>query len=153
MLQIVVEWYHDKTFEEEDILAKRGYIWILTVIDCFSKFAWAYHLKSKETILICEILCKLFFKEGIPLILQSDNAGEFVSNIIKYMRLINGSPYTPTTQGQFERFNKTLKCLLKKEVQIQMSMGNFSSIENWSEELLPKMTYIHRKHKSLSTRF
>ena len=56
---------------------------------------------------------------------------------------LNGSPYTPTTQGQVERFNKTLKCLFKKEVQIQMSMGNTSRIENWSEELLPGIMSIY----------
>ena len=145
-------------FEKEDILARKGFLWVLNVIDCFSKFAWAYPLKTKETKPICEILCKLFYKEGIPLIMQSDNGGEFVSNIIKDVmpkigiKLINGSPYTPTTQGQVERFNQTFKSLFKKKIQIELSIGNNSRVENWSEELLPEImsTYIHRKHRSLS---
>ena len=145
-------------FEKEDILARKGFFWVLTVIDCFSKFAWAYPLKTKETKPICEILCKLFLTEGIPLILQSDNGGEFVSNIIKHImpnlgiKLINGSPYTPTTQGQVERFNKTFKSRFKKEIQINLSADNTSRVENWSEELLPGIisTHIHGKHRSLS---
>ena len=42
------------------------------------------------------------------MILQSDNGGEFISNIIKFVmpklgiKLINGSPYSPTSQGQIE---------------------------------------------------
>ena len=107
-------------FDNEDILSRNGYKWVLTIIDCFSKFAWAYPLRSKESKPICDILCELFLKEGVPMLLQSDNGGEFVSNIIKIVmpkfdiKLINGSPYSPTTQGQVERFNKSLKHLLKK---------------------------------------
>ena len=62
-------------FDNKDILARKGYRWILTVIDCFSKFGWAYPLHSKETNPIYEILCELFYKEGVPKILQSDNGG------------------------------------------------------------------------------
>ena len=59
---------------------------------------------TKETKQIFEILCKQFPTEGIPQILQSDNGGELVSNLIKHMmpylgiKLIKGSPYTATTQ-------------------------------------------------------
>ena len=60
-------------FGEEDILSKNGYKWVLTVIDCFSKFAWAYPLRSKESKPICDILCELFLREGVPIVLQSDN--------------------------------------------------------------------------------
>lgn len=145
-------------FDDKDILSKKGYKWILTVIDCFSKFAWAFPLQSKETNPICAILCDLFHKEGVPMILQSDNGGEFVSRIIKFVmpklgiKLINGSPYSPTSQGQIERFNKTLKLLLKKEIQIEMSKSNTLIVENWSKEILPKIMdiYVHNKHRSLS---
>ena len=90
------------------------------------------------------------------MILQSDNGGEFISNIIKFVmpklgiKLINGSPYSPTSQGQIERFNKTLKNLLKKEIQIEMSKSNTIRVENWPWDLLPKVMdlYIHHKHRS-----
>ena len=72
---------------------------------------------TKETKQICEILSKLFSTEAIPQILQSDNGGEFVSNIIKHMmpylgiKFINVSPYTATTQGP-NNFIRIKKCLL-----------------------------------------
>ena len=50
-------------FDKVDILARNGFFWVLTIIDCFSKFAWAYPLKTKETKPICEILCKLFLTD------------------------------------------------------------------------------------------
>ena len=145
-------------FGEEDILSKNGYKWVLTVIDCFSKFAWAYPLRSKESKPICDILCELFLREGVPIVLQSDNGGEFVSNIIKIVmpkfgiKLVNGSPYSPTTQGQVERFNKSLKQLLRKEIQIESSNDNVAAVQKWSQEILPKVMdlYIHKQHRSLS---
>ena len=85
--------------DQEDILSRKGYKWVLTVIDCFSKYVWAYPLKSKETNRICELLSQLFSSEGNPKILQSDNGGEFVSTLIRNLmpklgiRLVNGSPY------------------------------------------------------------
>ena len=142
----------------EDILSRRGYKLALTVIDCFSKYAWAYPLKSKDTHRICELLLQLFLSEGIPKILQSDNGGEFVSNLIRNLmpklgiKLLNGSPYSPTTQGQIERFNKTFKNLLRKEIQIELSKKNFQMIEDWANVLIPRVVdfYLHKVHRSLS---
>ena len=67
------------------------------------------------------------------------------------IKLINGSPYSPTSQGQVERYNKTIKCLLKKEIQM-CQKSNIKIVENWSPKLLPRVidVYIHTKHRSLS---
>ena len=52
--------------DHEDILSRKGYKWALTVIEWFSKYVWAYPLKSKDTHRICELLLQLFLSEGIP---------------------------------------------------------------------------------------
>ena len=148
----------DLTQVHGESLSKRGYRWILTVIDCFSKYAWAFPLKTKESDNVCILLCELFLNEGVPAILQSDNGGEFVSTIIRNLmpklgiKLINGSPYTPTSQGQVERFNRTIKSLLQKEIQIEISKNNFIVVEDWANNLLPRIidTYRHTIHRSLS---
>ena len=139
-------------------LSKRGYRWVLTVLDCFSKYAWAFPLKTKETDRICMLLFELFSNEGVPKILQSDNGGEFISSIIKNImpklgiKLINGSPYTPTSQGQVERFNRTLKCLLRNEIQIEISNENLIVVENWANTLITRVigSYGHKIHRYLS---
>ena len=107
---------------------------------------------------ICEILSQIFSTEGIPKILQSDNGGEFVSTLIRNLmpklgiKLVNGSPYSPTTQGQIERFNRTFKYLLRKEIQIELSKNNIQGIENWGDILIKRVidSYIHKEHRSLS---
>ena len=138
------------------ILSRRGYRWVLTVIDCFSKYALAFPLKRKESNNICMMLLDLFSNEGIPAILQSDNGGEFVStiNLIPKLgiKLINGSPYSTTTQGQVERFNRTLKFLLRKEIQIEISNNNFTVVEDWANNLIERVidSYRHKLHRSLA---
>ena len=68
------------------------------------------------------------------------------------IKLLNGSPYSPTTQGQIERFNKTFKNLLRKEIQIELSKKNFQMIEDWANVLIPRVVdfYLHKVHRSLS---
>ena len=46
------------------------------------------------------------------------------------IKLVNGSPYSPTTHGQIERFNRTFKNILRKEIQVELSRNNFQLIED-----------------------
>jgi hypothetical protein len=69
----------DLTFLSED----NGYIGLLTVIDCCSKYLWAIPIRSKRTGPIALELFKLCSAEGYPMYLQSDNGKEFVSNVIE----------------------------------------------------------------------
>ena len=57
--------------------------WILHVQDHFSKFSWAYPLKSNEAEPIAEKLLNQFYTFGPPCILHSNNGKEFVARIIK----------------------------------------------------------------------
>jgi len=55
------------------------------------------------------------FLERRPLILQSDNGGEFRNEVVRsllaqyHIKQVFSKAYTPTTQGLVERFNQTLK--------------------------------------------
>lgn len=59
---------------------KGGYAWILTVIDVYSKYAWAFPLFKKLGIEVATNLEAHFYrKPGSPVILQSDNGKEFIN--------------------------------------------------------------------------
>ena len=92
-----------------------NYTFLLVVVDCFSKFLWAFPLKHKEAPEVLSKLRGLFMTEGIPTILQSDNGKEFVANesqeYYKKCGIVfrTGRAYKPSSQGQVERTNRTLK--------------------------------------------
>ena len=87
--------------------------YILVVIDCYSKYIWAFPLKSKHTKNIIECLQKIFRLFSPPKILQSENGKEFKNTEMEAfcdennVFLVHGRPSKPTTQGQVERSNGT----------------------------------------------
>jgi len=94
----------------------KGYVFILTVIDCFSKFAYCFPLKNKEGSSIAYCLQKIFYLEGrAPLVISHDQGNEFNNDRVSQLALTWGfenrssQPYKPQSNGQIERFNGTLK--------------------------------------------
>lgn len=100
-----------------------GYRYVLTVKCCFSKFCWLFPLKTKSASEVCAILKALFVKEGAPTIIQSDNGGEFIGEVVKQLckdfdvRILHGRPHHPQSQGQIENLNKQVKRLLARFLQ------------------------------------
>ncbi|KAG0437629.1 putative uncharacterized transposon-derived protein F54H12.3 [Dictyocoela muelleri] len=96
--------------------------WILTIIDVFSKFAFAYCLKYKSGNEVKACLEDLFYKMGPPKEIQCDNGKEFKNEMINRMcdqfriKMIHGRVRYPQSQGQVERFNQTLTRFLEKHI-------------------------------------
>jgi len=96
-----------------------GYKFILTIIDVYSRRAWAIKLKSKESKEVISAIKPILINEKVKL-LHTDNGSEFTSNEFKDMceslnvKQIFGTPYTPHSQGHIERFNRTLKSMIYK---------------------------------------
>ncbi|CAF4558114.1 unnamed protein product [Rotaria sp. Silwood2] len=97
------------------------YQWILHCRDHFSKFSWAFPMKTKEARFVAEHLVSLFYQFGPCKILQSDNGKEFTASVIKDLKIvwpglviINGRPRHPQSQGLVERGNATLCDVLGK---------------------------------------
>jgi hypothetical protein len=91
-----------------------GYKYILNVIDCFSKYAWAVPLKSKTTHEVLEALKKIIKDSGRkPEKIWSDAGGEFVSKEVKSWLKENNitlyHTYSENKSSIVERFNRTLK--------------------------------------------
>jgi transposase InsO family protein len=96
-----------------------NYGWILTVIDHFSKYAYAVALKNKSDSEVYQALTSILDHDQ-PDIIISDRGNEFTNHKIeKYLQdhgiehhLIEA--YSPQTNGLIERFNRTLKQKLFK---------------------------------------
>ncbi len=85
----------------------------MTVIDCFSKFAWVEPIKTKHAINTKEAFQKIIEKSGrIPLKLHIDGGNEFRGKCKEYLESLNIQMYITDSEKKaaiVERFNKTIK--------------------------------------------
>jgi len=54
----------------------------ISIIDCFSKYAWLLPITQKKMEKVLEVL-RPFLKEHTPKVLQSDNGGKFTNTCMK----------------------------------------------------------------------
>ena len=94
---------------------------ILVVTDYFSKWTEAFALPDHQALTVADTLVtEIFLRFGVPRILHSDQGPEFQSELIKEVcRLLEiqqtkTTPYRPQSDGQVERFNRTLIAMLSK---------------------------------------
>ena len=95
------------------------YVWILHLKDYFSKFSMLYALKSKKASEIAYYIGLFVRHLGVPEIFQCDNGREFKGALLVFLKkhnikLINGRPRTPRTQGLVEQANAVVKDKLRK---------------------------------------
>jgi hypothetical protein len=100
----------------------KGKMWILNVIDAFSKYAWSKALPDKEAPTVVKYLGEIldemkkkFGDKAQPRMIQSDNGSEFIAKEMKKfleqknIKQVFSLPGKPSTQGVVERFNGTLE--------------------------------------------
>lgn len=100
-----------------------GYKYIVLIIDSFSKYCISRPLRRKTSKAVSKTLFEeLFLRYGFPekLIVKADNGQENVSGyskslheLLKIERIFT-TPYSPSSNGQVEIYNKTLLSLLRK---------------------------------------
>lgn len=91
-----------------------AYVWICHMEDHFSKFHMLFAMTNKEAATVARHVHTWISILGISEILQSDNGSEFKGICLELMRrygikVINGRPRTPRTQGLIEQANGTVK--------------------------------------------
>ncbi len=96
----------------------RGYNYILTVIDCFSKAAYCQPVKAKTGPNIKRAFEEIF-KQAKPLNLRTDRGLEFENKVLKaYLKELNINHFTSKDErikcAIVERFNRTLKSRMFK---------------------------------------
>jgi len=93
--------------------------YVVSIIDCFSKYAWLLPITQKKAEKVLEVLGP-FLKEHTPKVLQSDNGGEFTNARMKelledlHIKHITSLPYKPSSNRQVERFNRTIKGMIQQ---------------------------------------
>jgi len=108
------QWQADLTFLNEFSNENKNYKYLLTIIDCFSKFAYAFPLKNKSPEGIIKVFKKIFSSGQKPAKLQTDKGKEFDN--IKFKKFLKSQNVILFTSKDkyikcsiVERFNRTLK--------------------------------------------
>jgi hypothetical protein len=146
----------------DDLQDHSGYVWILTVLDHFTKYLWAAAFKAKDAPEIAEYLLKVF-RDGVcfPERWHADNGGEFKNYHIDAVRELlaansecvsnmllpysHSMPRNPKCQGLVERGNRTVKTTIQK----QMTSDGFVIEEHDEWEWVP---YLDRVVRGLNRR-
>lgn len=134
---------------EVQLIARQneGYRYILTVIDIFSRYAWARPLKSKRGQDVAEAFRDIFDEGRIPTRIQSDQGKEFenrdVYRLFDEHNIELFSVKSAYKAALVERFNRTLKNKLWKYF-------TASATVRWLDILQDVVhSYNHSVHRSI----
>jgi hypothetical protein len=129
---------------------KKGNKYILTVIDEGTRYPEAFPLPSIEAERIAQSLVQLFSRVGVARVILSDQGSNFTSTLLKQLyemlgvKGITTSPYRPQSNGKCERYNGTLKKVLKKLC--------ITYEKDW-DEMLPYALFAYRETPHEETGF
>jgi len=124
----------------------KGYKYILCIIDCFTKFAWALPLKSKKGEEVTLSAGKIFIDRR-PNLLQVDRGKEFYNkhfkNLVEKCNIKMYSTYSTVKACVVERFNRTLKEKMFRQFTVR---GSYEWVS-----ILPELmnNYNNSKHRTI----
>ena len=131
--------------------SSRGYVYILTLQDHFSKWAEAVPLRNHTAPVVASALfSQVLVKFGMPLRILSDQGAEFESQLFRELCQLMGiakirtTPYRPATNGMVERLHRTMNSMIAKVVDLDQ--------RNWCQ-VLPGVMAAYRATVHESTGF
>lgn len=96
----------------------KGFKYLLTVIDVFSKYAWTVPIKQKTGKCVTEAMKSILSGKRVPKNLQTDRGKEFYNKdfdqLMKSYNIHLYSTYSNVKASICERFNRTLKSKMWK---------------------------------------
>ena len=128
--------------------SSRGHQYILVILDYATRYPEAIPLRTMASKGIARELVLMFSRVGIPEEILTDQGTPFMSRIMKdlcklmQIKQLRTSVYHPQTDGLVERFNRTLKQMLKKVME--------ADGRNW-DQLLPFLMFSIREVPQSST--
>ena len=130
--------------------ANDGSRYILTLVDFATRWPEAIPLRNIETTTVAEALVSVFCRVGVPKQILSDRGTQFTSHMMQEVwRLLacqglQTTPYHPMANGLCERFNGTLKKMLKRMAAEQP--------KDWPRYIAP-LLFAYREAPQSSTQF
>ncbi|KAL4001114.1 caldesmon [Sarotherodon galilaeus] len=130
--------------------SSNGHKYALVICDYATRYPDVYPLRSLQVKHIVRCLVDLFSRVGIPKEILTDQGTSFMSHLVKslYDQLgvkgIRTTPYHPETDGLVERFNGTLKQMLRKFID--------DTGKDW-DKWLPFLLFAYREVPQASTGF
>lgn len=126
----------------------KGYKYILSVIDIFSKYGWAIPLKNKSGMEVTNAMKKIFVLDHrVPRNIQTDNGKEFYNKYFSELMLRNNinhySTFSKLKASIAERFNRTILTKLYKHFHFIGSYKWINSIQKIID------TYNNSKHRTI----
>ncbi|XP_051529229.1 uncharacterized protein LOC127426442 [Myxocyprinus asiaticus] len=128
----------------------RGHHFVLVLVDYATRYPEAVPLRNISAHSVAEALFKIISRVGIPKEILTDQGTTFMSRTLRELyellniKLIRTSVYHPQTDGLVERFNKTLKNMIRKFVH--------DDSRNWDKWLDP-LLFAVREVPQASTGF
>uniref|UniRef100_A0A8C4XBU5 Gypsy retrotransposon integrase-like protein 1 n=1 Tax=Erpetoichthys calabaricus TaxID=27687 RepID=A0A8C4XBU5_ERPCA len=126
----------------------RGHKYILVLVDYATRYPEAVPLRSANSKAIARVLMEVFARVRVPKEVLTDQGTPFTSEtfkeIAKLLKIkhLRTAVYHPQTNGLVERFNQTLKQMLRKVVS--------GDGRNW-DQLLPLVLFAYREVPQAST--
>ncbi|XP_034565104.1 uncharacterized protein LOC117830889 isoform X1 [Notolabrus celidotus] len=130
--------------------SKAGNRYMLVITDYATKYPEVFPLKSIKAKSVAFCLVQFFSRVGFPCEILTDQGTNFMSTLLKQVyqllgiRSLRTTPYHPQTDGLTERFNQTLKQMLRKFVN--------NSGTDW-DQWLPYLLFAYREVPQASTGF
>uniref|UniRef100_A0A8C3HS24 Gypsy retrotransposon integrase-like protein 1 n=1 Tax=Chrysemys picta bellii TaxID=8478 RepID=A0A8C3HS24_CHRPI len=127
-----------------------GFQYILVMLDYATRFPEAIPLRNITAHTIADELVKIFARVGLPREILTDQGTNFTSRLLRQVcellgvKQLRTSVYHPQMDGLVERFNRTLKDMLRKFPP--------EDLRRW-DQLLPPLLLAVREVPQSSTKF
>ncbi len=127
-----------------------GNRFILVITDYATRYPEVFPLRTVKAKPVATCLVQLFSRVGFPAEILTEQGTNFMSTLLKQVYQLLGikslrtTPYHPQTDGLTERFNQTLKQMLRKFVS--------ETGRDW-DQWLPYLLFAYREVPQASTGF
>ena len=128
--------------------SRSGHRYVLVICDYGTRYPEAVPMKSVDAEHVAEELVRVFARVGLSKEVLTDQGTNFTSQLLAELyrllgvKAIRTSPYHPQTDGLVERFNQTLKEMLRKSAA--------EDGKDW-DKLIPYVLFAYREVPQEST--